>query len=192
MWSMAHIQVDHPVVSLCPDYGHIAFGDNMLNPHQKIFGRQAYQDFDPRIIPGARLPLVPFIHGRNKCWQQSVREHMCRIVYGQFRRQWWSVIFIKHGSTEKTDKPWPVCGFVIVAGNMKSQPRVTSFHVFFEGFTLRLIMWKIINHYQLLVVFDLCIIQVIHIARGIKYKAVAYCQLFEELNGVISLFQVPE
>ena len=39
MRSMPHVQVDHSVVSIGPDYWHIPFGNDMLNPHREVLGR---------------------------------------------------------------------------------------------------------------------------------------------------------
>ena len=39
MRPVPHVKVDHPVIRIGPDYRHVAFGNDMLDPHGKILGR---------------------------------------------------------------------------------------------------------------------------------------------------------
>ena len=68
---------------------------------------------------------------------------------------------------------------------MKTKPASAIFHIFFKSITLCLVVRKIIDHHQQLVVLNFCIIEIFHITGGIKYKTITYCKLFKKLYGII-------
>ena len=130
--SVAHVDVKHPIFCIGPDYGKIAFSDNVLFSDWVVGRIERNKNADIFIKARTGLPEIPLVcRGVVSC-RQSLGHRMVAIINGQFRRQDWPIVGIKHGAAQKLNEPRPMGIFVIVSSDVEADPSAAVFHIPFE------------------------------------------------------------
>ena len=103
--SVAHVDVKHPVFSIRPHDGKVAFGDDVFYA-DRIVGRvECQKNVDVFVEARAGLPEIPLVcRGVVSCGQ-ALGHEMVAIIDEEFRRQDGPIVGVKHSAAEKLDEP---------------------------------------------------------------------------------------
>ena len=73
------------------------------------------------------------------------RDGMPHVVNSQDGGEGGPVVTVKDTSAEKLDKPWPIGVSIVVRSDVKADPASAMSHILFEGDTLLLFVWEVIE-----------------------------------------------